>query len=324
MIVHPSERGAALLTVLMLVAVIATISATALDRLTVATRLSANGAFAAQGRQWLGLAEQLAAARLEDLASADAARTLPGPWLGQRREIRLPDGGLVRAEVRDAGNCFNLNSLARPQADASSIADPLAVQQMLSLLTLLGVDSGRASGIAAAAADWVDSDRSPLPGGSEQRASGSGWPPANAPFADVGELGAVQGVTPEMMTIVAPFLCALPEQAPSALNPNTMLPEQAPLLAMLAPAQLGLAAARARILDRPASGYQSSVAFWQSASVAPQALPPGAGEQIRLKSRWFELSAEVSNGGQSLASTTLIDLREARARIVRRRYGEAG
>jgi general secretion pathway protein K len=69
------ERGAALLTVLMLVAVIATLAATSLDRLTVATRLTANANIAAQGRQWLGLAEQLAAVRLEDLAAADAART---------------------------------------------------------------------------------------------------------------------------------------------------------------------------------------------------------------------------------------------------------
>jgi general secretion pathway protein K len=305
----------------MLVAVVATLAATSLDRLTVATRLAANAGIAAQGRQWLGLAEQLAAVRLEDLAEADAARTLAGPWLGQVREIRLPDGGILRAEVRDGGNCFNLNGLVRPQIDGSLSSDEAAVQQLSKLLVLLGVDGSRAAGIASAAADWVDSDLAPLPAGTEQAQAGSKWPPANAPFADITELGAVEGVTPDLFGLVSPFLCALPEQGPQAINPNTLLPEQAPLLAMLAPDQLSLSAARALIAGRPLGGYASSVAFWQASGIAGEALPAAAGEQVRLKSRWFELRAEVRHSGQSLASTSLLDLREKGARIVRRRYG---
>ena len=58
------ERGAALLTVLMLVAVIATVSAGVLDRLTVATRLAGNAGVAAQQcqqrRQAVGLQQGLA------------------------------------------------------------------------------------------------------------------------------------------------------------------------------------------------------------------------------------------------------------------------
>jgi general secretion pathway protein K len=318
---RPHERGAALLTVLMLVAVIATLAATSLDRLSVATRLAANASIAAQGRQWLGLAEQLAAMRLQDLSAADPARTLAGPWLGQVREIRLPDGGTLRAEVRDGSNCFNLNALARSQIDGTTVADNAAVQQLSQLFVILGVDGNRAAGIASAAADWVDSDLIPLPAGTEQPQSGSAWPPANAPFADVAELGAVQGVTPDLLGLVSPFLCALPEQAGQAINPNTLLPQQAPLLAMLAPQQLSLGAARALIAGRPLAGYASTVAFWQASGIAADAIPPGAAEQVRLKSRWFELRAEVGNGGQSLASTTLLDLRETGARIVRRRYG---
>jgi general secretion pathway protein K len=318
---RPNERGAALLTVLMLVAVISTLAATTLDRLTVATRLAANAGIAAQGREWLGVAEQLAAVRLQDLAAADPARTLGGPWLGQVREIRLPDGGTLRAEVRDGSNCFNLNGLARPQIDGTTVADPAAVQLLSQLLMVLGVDGTRAASIASAAADWVDSDRTPLPAGTEQANAINGWPPANAPFADVSELGAVQGVTPDLLGLVEPFLCALPEGGPQAINPNTLAPEQAPLLVMLAPDQLSLAAARALIAGRPLAGYASSVAFWQASGIPATSLPPGTGEQIRLKSRWFELRAEASNGGQSLASTSLLDLRETGARIVRRRYG---
>lgn len=318
---RPHERGAALLTVLMLVAVIATLAATSLDRLTVATRLAANAGIASQGREWLGLAEQLAAVRLQDLAAADPVRTLGGAWLGQVREIRLPDGGTLRAELRDGSNCFNLNGLARAQIDGTTVADPASVQQLSQLFLILGVDGTRAASIASAAADWVDSDRIPLPAGTEQADAASRWPPANAPFADVSELGAVQGVTPDLLGVVSPFLCALPEAGSQAINPNTLLPEQAPLLVMLAPERLSLSAARALIAGRPLAGYESSVAFWQASGIPANTLPPAAGEQIRLKTRWFELRAQVSNAGQSLSSSSLLDVRETGARIVRRRYG---
>lgn len=320
----PRERGAALLTVLMLVAVIATISATALDRLGVSTRLAGNAAIAAQGRQWLQFAEQLAAVRLEDLAAADPARTIPGPWLGAPRQVRLPDGGLLEAEVRDGGNCFNLNSLVRADQAGGYVPDPRLVQQFAALLQLLGVESSRAIGIADAATDWIDSDDFPLASGAEASSyDAAEWHPSNGLMADSSELGAVRGVTPELMSVAAPFLCALPEAAPSAINPNTLAPEQALLVAMLAPGVVSLDQARALIASRPAGGFVSSIAFWQSPLLAGVQVPAEAAEQVRLKSRWFELRATLSQDGQQLATTTLIDLTSPRARIVRRRYGEA-
>lgn len=321
MIGRASERGAALLTVLMLVAVVATLAASSLDQLTVATRLSANAGIAAQGRQWLGFAEQLSAVRLQDLAAASPERTLAGPWLGQVREIRLPDGGVLRAEVRDAGNCFNLNGLVRSQIDGTSYTDSSAVQTLSNLLLLLGVDGNRAASIASAAADWIDTDTAPLPAGTEQAGEGSDWPPPNAPFADVTEFGAVAGVTPDLYGLVSPFLCARPESGPQAINPNTLLPEQAPLLSMLAPEQLPLATARAMIAGRPVGGYADLAAFWRASGLGTAAPTGTAGPQLQLRSRWFELRAQVRQAGQQLSSTTLLDLRERGARIVRRRYG---
>jgi general secretion pathway protein K len=319
----PQERGAALLTVLMLVAVIATLSAASLDRLTVSARLAGNAAIAAQGRHWLGFAEQLAAARLEDLAAADATRTLTGPWLGTVRQVRLPDGGLIEAEVSDGGNCFNLNSLVQRDGETLLVVNPRTVQQFSALLQILGVDTGRANGIAEAAADWIDSDDLPLGEGAEAGSyGGAAWQPSNSMMASASELGAVRGVTPDLLSVAGPFLCALPEASPSALNPNTMAPEQAVLLAMLAPGQLSLAQVRGAIAGRPAGGYESSVAFWQSPALAGAEVPSESAQQIRLKSRWFSLRATLRNDGQSLSSRTLIDLTTPRARIVTRRYGE--
>ena len=322
MTVSPGERGAALLTVLMLVAVIATVSAGVLDRLTIAVRLAGNAQVAAQGRHWLGFAEQLAAVRLEDLAKADAARTLAGPWLGTVRIISLPDGGQLQAEVRDGGNCFNLNSLVRSQGKRL-VADPRMIGQLAGLLGLLGTDQGAAQSIAAAAADWIDSDDLALPGGAEASAYGAeAWKPVNAVMADVGEFRAVRGMTDDIHSVVRPFLCVLPETGPSRINPNTLLPEQAALVAMFAPDRLGTGQLRAVIASRPSAGFDSSVSFWKAALPNGAEIPSEAAEQIRLKSRWFSLRTQVRNGGQELAATSLIDLSEPRARVVARRLGE--
>ena len=66
-----NERGAALLTVLLLVAVMAVIAATALDRLTLATRIAGSAATVDQGRAYSFAAEQIALRRVADLVGRD-------------------------------------------------------------------------------------------------------------------------------------------------------------------------------------------------------------------------------------------------------------
>lgn len=324
MIPPTHERGAALLTVLMLVAVIATVSAGVLDRLTVATRLAGNAGVAAQQRQWLGFAENLAAVRLEDLAAANPAQTAAGTWLNVRREVRLPDGGRLTAMISDGGNCFNLNSLVRRGENGSTVADPAMVTQLAGLLVLLGVDAGRAQGIAASSADWIDTDEVPLPGGAERSSyPAQRWGPSDSLMVDTAEFGSVKGVSADLFTLVRPFICTLPVAAPSTLNANTLLPEQAALLAMLAPDKLGILQARAAISARPAAGFTSSVDFWNSPALANLNLQAAATEQVRVSSKWFVLDAEVTGAGQDRRSWSLIDLSGDRARVVNRRYGAA-
>ena len=66
----------------------------------------------------------------------------------------------------------------------------------------------------------------------------------NTLFADAGELRAVAGMSPALYRRLRPWLCALPTSDLSPINLNTLSPEQAPLLAMLAPGQLGVERAR--------------------------------------------------------------------------------
>ncbi|MGN6692528.1 MAG: type II secretion system minor pseudopilin GspK, partial [Sphingopyxis sp.] len=81
---NPEERGAALLAVLLLVAVMAVIAATALDRLMLATRIAGSAATVDQGRAYAFAAEQISLRRVASLVSRDPTRlTLDGGWLGR-------------------------------------------------------------------------------------------------------------------------------------------------------------------------------------------------------------------------------------------------
>ncbi len=319
--VPANQRGAALLTVLLLVAVMATIGATALDRIGLATRLASNVSTLAQARAWLGTAELLAVARIEDLLALDQSQTtLAGGWLGVERSITLPDGATVRASVADGGNCFNLNGLVERQADGTLVERPRGREQFVALMSLLGIARGEADRIASSAADYIDSDSAPLPAGAED---GGGATPPNALMADASELRAVAGVSARHYGMLERWLCALPTAEPAPINVNTLLPEQAPLLASIAPGALDVARARAQLGARPADGYGSVLNFWNSPVVAGIEVPGEAAQQVKVRTAFFTLRAVVAANGVEVRESALIDARSSPARIIRRQWGEA-
>ena len=317
------ERGGALLTVLLLVAVMATIAATALDRIGVGTRLAANVATVGQARAWLNMAEQLAATRIEDLLAADENKTVAGDWMGNERSIALPGGALVRARVEDGGNCFNLNSLVELRQDGTLVARPAAAKQFTALMVLIGVSPGEAGSIAAAATDYIDSDSQPIASGAEDGAHSGGGLSANVLMADASELRLVANVTDRHFGLLTRWVCALPTTDLSPINVNTLLPEQAPLLAMLAPGRLDLSRARAQIAGRPAAGFESVLDFWQSPTLADVQPDSEAAQQVRLRTTFFNLHARIASGDLEVGEIALIDARKRPAHIVRRRLGDA-
>ncbi|WP_428630615.1 type II secretion system minor pseudopilin GspK [Sphingopyxis sp.] len=327
----PDERGAALLTVLLLVAVMAVIAATALDRLTLATRIAGSAAAVDQGRAYSFAAEQIALRRVADLVGRDPAKlTLAGDWLGRDFVLPLP-GGEGRAKLSDANNCFNLNSLVAETVPGTFSQRSGSMRQFAQLMTLLGIDSGQA--IAGAAADWMDSDSNDGPLGAEDnvyRSMPGAYLPANRKMADVSELHAVRGVSPKIYARLKPWICVLPVTEPVRLNVNTLAPEQAPLVAMLLPSEMTIADARAALAARPAGGYGSSVRFWEAGPFKGRKPPTDVAEQAGVTSRWLTLTTNVTMGDGFLTAVSLIDANGgapsaglAPPMIVRRDWGEA-
>jgi general secretion pathway protein K len=318
------ERGAALLAVLLLVAVTGALAAAAMEKLRLSQALALNGLAMDQARLHARGIETLALVAIEDMIARDPNKTsLAGNWLGQPRTVPLPGGGVAEGRLFDGGNCFNLNSLVQGDGEQSATRRS-GVDQFVGLMTAIGIAQGEARRIAESAADWADSDTVPNPGGAEDSYYASGerpFRPANTLYADVSELRAVAGVSDEQYRRIAPWLCALPLAELSLLNINTLLPEQAPLLAMLAPGQIGVERARQLIAARPEGGWATPIDFFRTPTVRDLNLPLDVQMQPQVRTRWFRLDVTVEMEGAELRQSTLVDARLQPARVAQRSWG---
>jgi general secretion pathway protein K len=193
-------------------------------------------------------------------------------------------------------------------------------------MMVLEVPEANALRIAEAAADWVDSDTVPGPsgGGEDEAYAGAPVPyrTGNTFFADPGELRAVAGMTPDIYRRLRPWLCALPTSDLSPLNINTLLPDQAPLLAMLAPGRLGLEGARRVLAQRPSAGWANQIEFWRLEAMSEANVPLDVQLQPQLRTRWFALDVRVQAGETEFSETALVDSRLQPSRLAARRWEE--
>ncbi|HST36539.1 MAG TPA: type II secretion system minor pseudopilin GspK [Allosphingosinicella sp.] len=319
-----SERGAALLAVLLLVAVTGAIAAAALERLRLSRAIAENATALDQARAFADGAEQLALLTLDDRIAESPDKTLDTGWNGAVRRIALPGGGGAEARVRDGGNCFNLNSLVEGDPRTALTRRPSGVSQFTGLMLALEVPEAEARRIAEAAADWIDSDGDPGPVAAEDAAYAAGDAPyrtGNTLFADPGELRAIAGVSPALYRRLRPWLCALPTSDLSPMNINTLRPEQAPLLAMLAPGQLGTERARQVLAGRPSTGWSNQIEFWRTEALSGLNVPLDVQLQPQLKTVWYNLDVAVRVGESRFDEHVLIDARLQPSRIVARRWG---
>lgn len=313
------ERGAALLTVLLLVAVIGAIAAVAVERMRLSTAMAANGAANEQARAYAAGIAQLLTLAIEDFAARSPTRTSL-PVDGLTRRVAFPGGGHAEGRVRDGSVCFNLNSLVEGDAAARALRPrQVGVEQFARLIEALGADPSRARGVAEAAADWADSDTAPLAAGAEDAAYGGRYRPGNTLFSERSELRAVAGVTPELYARLAPFVCARPVAELSEFNVNSLDPGRAVLLAAVLP-QGWIGAAQAALARRPAGGWREIADFWAEGPMAELTASADGFGQLQTRSRWFELDLAVSLGGAELVESGLVEVNRPKARLVARRW----
>jgi len=305
-----NREGMALLTVLLLVAVMAAVAVLVLDDIRFSVRRTMNAETQSQAHWYAAGAEGLARRQIDRLRDLDPVKTPIQPdWNGRVLSFPVEDGSIT-ARLSDGQACFNLNSVVEGQLEVY-VARPLGVQQFVALGRVLNLPEGRMRAIADALTDWIDTDTTPRAQGGEDAAyAGQSQPhrTAGTLLAEVSELRAVKGVDAATYATLRPYLCALPTTALSPVNPNTLRPDQAPLLAMLADGKLSLASARAAIAARPASGWSDANAFLMQGPMRGVEWPIPVQDQLTVRTRFFNLRVDVEFGGSRAVRTALIEL----------------
>jgi general secretion pathway protein K len=318
----PGERGVALLTVLLLVAVMSVIAVGVLDDIRFGIRREANAETVGQA-QWYALgAEALARERMSRLIAPQNQRGAED-WNGRWLSFSI-DGGAIQTRLSDAGVCFNLNSVVQGAPEQWSRRD-LGLAQFTALLRALDVGQGEAAALPEALADWIDSDGARNTLGAEDDTYTNGafsYRTSGALLSEVSELRAIRGFTPDIYARIRPFVCALPTADLSPINLNLLTPDKAMLLSMLTDGALDLTAARRVIAARPANGWTSVGEFW-NAPVFKEHLPPDAVlDQVTLQTRFVALEADVTYGGSDVVLTSLFERSAAGPiRLTGRRWG---
>lgn len=306
--VRKNREGMALLTVLLLVAVMSVVAVAVLDDVRFSVRRTTNAETQAQAQWYAAGAEALGRRQIARLLTLGPTRTPLDPdWNGRVLTFPIEEGNL-RAVVRDGQGCFNLNSVVEGQGE-DLWARPLGAAELTALGQAVGVPVGKMAVVADSLIDWLDSDTVARPLGAEDgtyAGQATAYRTGGVMLAEVSELRAIRGVDADVYRRLRPHVCALPTTRLSPINVNTLGPEQAPLLVMLSGGLLTAQAAKSVIARRPPSGWTDVASFWAEPVLARLTIPAEARDQVTLLTRYFDLRVDVEYAGSHAVRTALL------------------
>ncbi|CAD5109763.1 type II secretion system minor pseudopilin GspK [Zestomonas carbonaria] len=309
------QRGVALITVLLVVAVVTVVCAGLVARQHLSIRSTANQLSVLQARHYALGGERLAeAVLLRDLREGDPRRPvdhLGEAWARPLASFPLDDGGELRVRIEDPSGRFNLNGLVRQRQ-----ADLRAVAQFRRLLQRLEIEPIYADRLV----DWLDGDDEPSGGdGAEDNQYLLAEPPyraANRSLADVSELRLLLDMREADYRRLLPYVSALPDD--TMLNVNTA---GALVLSTLVD---GLTPARAMelVAARGREGYRSVEEFLAQPALAGL----GARSQgLAVGSQYFQVICEVNlDQRRQVLVSSLQRGSDSRVRVLGRDLGQSG
>ena len=211
----PQQRGIALLTAVLVVAIGTVLATNLLWRSALDQQRTASALFGDQAMQYaLGAEAWVGDILRQDLQDSPDSDHLGEVWAAEIPPLPI-EGGFISGVVRDPQGLFNLNNLLRP--DGSE--DEVMVAQFERLLAELRLDPQ----LAGAVVDWMDPNfeiRFPI--GAEDEAYSRADPPyltPNSMITSPTELMAVNGFDRDVYRVLEPFVTALPMG--TTLNVNT-------------------------------------------------------------------------------------------------------
>ncbi|EWC41724.1 type II secretion system minor pseudopilin GspK [Stutzerimonas stutzeri] len=307
------QRGVALITVLLVVAIVTVVSAAMVARQQLSIRASSNQLQARQAWHYALGGEALAQAMLaRDLQGGEpgaaAIDHLLEPWAQPLPAFEIEQGE-IRVRIEDLAGRFNLNDLLRDQQP-----NPAAVAQFRRLLLRLQISAPYAERLL----DWLDPDQQPS---GELGAEDNAYLGLDAPYRsagrrlyDLSELRLLLDMREEDFQRLAPYVVALPPNVP--LNVNTASPM---VLSSLSD-NLNLGAAESLVELRRAAPFRNSAAFLAQPALAGTTLQ---GTALAVGSQFFQATSEVRLGDRRLALVSLLQReQDGSVRVFARNLGQ--
>ncbi|MDM7862075.1 type II secretion system minor pseudopilin GspK [Alteromonas sp. ASW11-36] len=322
-------RGVALLIVLLVVALVAIVGTEMVARLQLQAQRTANIKDSNQA-YWYALgAEQYARKSIELLFEQSNDKIhLDQPW---SQEFIYPlDNGGIKAQLVDLQSCFNLNSLrTNSQSNNTNNREQVTATMeafhrlMLTRDLLPELDSFTADTVRDSLADWLDEDDSLRSYGAEDidyESLPNPYLAANTLMLNKTELRMVNGVSPEWINELLPYVCAIPNDARMKINVNTLTEELAPVLAAVT--SLDTEQAARLIAGRPADGYDDVATFLAEPDITALELDEERSQWFSVTTQYFILYTKTryNNATFSMSSVFFVG-DDNKVSVVRREFG---
>ncbi|USD37807.1 type II secretion system minor pseudopilin GspK [Ferrimonas sp. SCSIO 43195] len=299
------QQGIALLTVLLVLAVMTTIAASFSERSRLAVRRTVNHNQYEQA-YWFALsAEELAKRALkQDMEDADGTVHLQQYWA--TADVIYPvEGGQIIGHLDDMRSCFNINALSQGLTDDEKKANPnqkpMVQKQFQAMLEDIGFDLYMAEMAAERLHDYLDADdRTQGSYGAEDadyEAREVPYRAANQPMWHHSEMRAVLGISQPMYKALKDYVCVIPGDSTQIVNVNTVPVERASLLVGMFNGELSRSQVEDLIGNRPQDGWESIDKFWEESAVQGVKLDDKAKSSFVVDSSHFRFrgAAKVDN-----------------------------
>ena len=314
-----SAKGVALITVMLIVALIAILATQMTARLQLQMQRTTNIA-SNQQAYWYAMGAEAFAKRVLIQSFADNAEVTHLGQIWAQGENTFPvDLGEITGEITDLNSCFNLNALrVDDDDDSNNISNNgnvvtksparAAFEELLIVMNIEGVGSFEAQYMADALTDWLDANSSiSSSGGAEDNdyaAKAFPYLAANNYLASIGELRVVEHFTVNVINKLKDYACVLPNTNLNKINVNTIaLDKPEILVAMLGISQNEAAEA---LTARGEEGFNNVDEFFNLRELGKAKISPEKKQQFAVTSEYFKLKTTASFNNSYFALNTIM------------------
>lgn len=324
------NRGVALITVLLIVALAAIIATQMTARLQLQMQRTANIDFNQQA-YWYAMSAEAFTKRVLLQTFKDEPEVTHLGQIWAQGETRFPvDYGQITGEIIDLHACFNLNALykesqsdagsppasppAEPTGGSGTVKKPDEPKDMLKRLIVSlgveGVSDFEAESMVDALTDWLDenSSISSASGAEDNDYAAKKFPylPANNMLASINELRVIEHFTVAVIEKLTDYVCVLPNNNLHKFNINTLDGEKPELLAALF--DIPQNDAEQILSAREEEGYEDIADFFSTTEVSKLNLADDFKELFEVKSEYFALKTTTSFNNSFFALTSMLQV----------------